>query len=115
MPIKADQILGQSIDIFHKRPEHQRKLLSDPSNLPHRASIQVGPETLDLLVSPIYDQNRQFLGSMVTWEVITQKLKMERDIKENAEREQAKAEEMAKILDQVNASATTLGARPPKN
>jgi methyl-accepting chemotaxis protein len=110
LPVKADQILGQSIDIFHKRPEHQRKLLADPANLPHRASIQVGPETLDLLVSPIYDQNRKFLGSMVTWEVITQKLKMERDIKENAEREKQKAEEMAKILDQVNASATTLGS-----
>ena len=47
---------------------------------------------------------------MVTWEVITQKLKMERDIKENAEREQQKAEEMAKILDQVDSSATTLGS-----
>ncbi len=110
LPIKADQILGQTIDIFHKRPEHQRKLLADPANLPHRANIQVGPETLDLLVSAIYDQNRQFLGSMVTWEVISQRLKMERDIKENAEREKQKAEEMAKVLDQVNASATTLGS-----
>src|SRR5262249_47539042 len=27
LPIKADQILGQSIDIFHKRPEHQRSML----------------------------------------------------------------------------------------
>ena len=110
LPIKAEQILGQSIDIFHKRPEHQRKLLADPSNLPHRTSILVGPETLDLLVSPIYDQDRQFLGSMVTWEVITQKLKMEQDIKENADREKQKAEEMARILDQVNGSATTLGS-----
>jgi methyl-accepting chemotaxis protein len=110
LPVKADQILGQSIDIFHKNPSHQRKMLGDPNNLPHRASIQVGPETLDLLVSPIYDQNRQYLGSMVTWEVITQKLKMDRDIKENAEREKQKAEEMARILDQVNASAATLGS-----
>ena len=30
LPIKADQLVGQSIDIFHKRPEHQRKLLADP-------------------------------------------------------------------------------------
>lgn len=110
LPVKAEQILGQSIDIFHKQPSHQRKLLADPNNLPHRASIHVGPETLDLLVSPIYDENRQFLGSMVTWEVVTQKLKMEQDIKENAAREKLKAEEMAKILDQVNASAATLGS-----
>jgi methyl-accepting chemotaxis protein len=110
LPVKADQILGQSIDIFHKRPEHQRRLLADPTNLPHRTNIMVGPETLDLLVSPIYDQNKNYLGSMVTWEVITAKLKMERDIKENAEREKQKAEEMSRILEQVNASATTLGS-----
>lgn len=110
LPIKADQLIGQSIDIFHQRPEHQRRLLGDPTNLPHRAQIQVGPETLDLLVSPIYDQNRTYLGAMVTWEVITQRLKMERDIKENAEREKQKAEEIARILDQVVSSATTLGS-----
>ena len=71
LPVKADQVLGQSIDIFHKKPEHQRKILSDPKNLPHRTSIQVGPETLDLLVSPIYDHQKNYLGAMVTWEVIT--------------------------------------------
>ena len=30
LPIKADQLLGQCIDIFHKDPQHQRRLLSDP-------------------------------------------------------------------------------------
>ncbi|MBL9090393.1 MAG: PAS domain S-box protein [Planctomycetaceae bacterium] len=110
LPIKAEQLIGQSIDIFHQRPEHQRKLLSDPRNLPHRAQIQVGPETLDLLVSPIVDESKQFLGSMVTWEVITQKLKMERDVRENAEREKQKAAEMATVLNAVNANAATLAA-----
>lgn len=110
LPIKAEQILGQSIDIFHENPAHQRTLLSNPANLPHRTSIQVGPETLDLLVSAIVDQNKNYLGAMVTWEVITAKLKLERDVQESAERAKEKAEEMARILEQVNGSATTLGA-----
>jgi methyl-accepting chemotaxis protein len=110
LPVKADQILGQSIDIFHKRPEHQRRILSDPKNLPHHAQIQLGSETLDLLVSAIYDQNKNYLGAMVTWDVITDKLKMEQEIKDNAERDKVKAEEMAKILAQVNDSAATLGS-----
>lgn len=38
LPVKADQMLGQCIDIFHKRPEMQRRLLGDPNNLPHRAT-----------------------------------------------------------------------------
>ncbi len=109
LPVKADQLVGQSIDIFHKNPSHQRKLLSDPSNLPHRTNIQVGTETLDLLVSPIFDQNKTYLGAMVTWEVITQKLAQERQIKEAGERERAQAEELRtkvdSILAVVNAAA----------
>ncbi len=77
LPVPVDQVVGSNIDIFHKDPEHQRKILSDPKNLPHRANIQIGPETADLLVSPIYDQKGKFLGPMVTWEVITAKLKLE--------------------------------------
>lgn len=110
LPIRADQLIGQSIDIFHKRPEHQRRMLADPNNLPHHTQIQVGPETLDLLVSPIYGQNKTYLGAMVTWEVITQKLKMEQDSKDAAARDQRKAEEMAKILNLVNVNANTLGS-----
>lgn len=110
LPIKAEQILGQSIDIFHKNPGHQRTLLSNPANLPHRTNIQVGPETLDLLVSAIVDHDKNYLGAMVTWELITAKLKLEREVQENAERANVKAEEMARILEQVNGSATTLGA-----
>ena len=101
LPIKADQVLGQSIDIFHKRPEHQRKLLSDTNNLPHRANIQVGAETLDLLVSPIFDHNKAYLGAMVTWEVITKKLQLERDVEEAAERERIQARELKEKVDSM--------------
>ena len=80
LPVRADQIVGQSIDIFHKSPEHQRRLLSNPNNLPHRAIIQLGPEKLDLLVSPIYDENKRYIGPMVTWSVVTEKLKLEAEM-----------------------------------
>ena len=73
LPCKADEIVGQSIDIFHKSPEHQRKLLADPNRLPVRTNIQLGPETLDLLVSAIYDHEGEHIGAMATWEVITEK------------------------------------------
>ncbi len=110
LPIRADQVVGQSIDIFHKQPEHQRRLLADPTNLPHSAQFQLGNETLDLMASPIFDQNKNYLGAMVTWQVVTAKIKMEQDIKANAERDAQKAAEMAHILEQVNTSACTLGS-----
>lgn len=109
LPVKADQVVGQSIDIFHKRPEHQRTILADQKNLPHRANIQLGDQTLDLLVSPVLDQNRNYLGTMVTWEVITEKLANERAIKEANEREKRQAEELRQKVDSILGVVTAAG------
>jgi len=78
LPCRVDEIVGQSVDIFHKDPAHQRSILSNPKNLPHRANIALGEETLDLLVSAMYDDEGEYLGPMVTWEVVTEKLKLEK-------------------------------------
>jgi methyl-accepting chemotaxis protein len=75
LPVKVENMIGQSIDVFHKVPSHQRKILSDPKNLPHKALIQVGPETLDLLVTPIHDRDGGYMGPMLTWSVVTAKVK----------------------------------------
>ncbi len=103
LPVRVDSMMGQSIDVFHKNPAHQRKILSDPKNLPHRAQIQVGPETLDLLVSAIYDNNQDYMGPMVTWEVITKKLEMEK-------RDKEMNEGMQEIIKQVTDKATILAS-----
>lgn len=109
LPIRAESIIGTSIDIFHKNPAHQRKLLSDPKNLPIRSSINIGPEIADLLVTAIYDQNKNYRGPMVTWELITDKVASERKLTEGAERERLQAEELqtkvGEILKVVNAAA----------
>ncbi|MFQ5720677.1 MAG: methyl-accepting chemotaxis protein [Acidobacteriota bacterium] len=76
LPKPVDQLVGESIDIFHKNPEHQRRIVSDPKNLPHRAKIKLGPETLDLLVSAIYDRAGGYIGPMVTWNVITRQVEL---------------------------------------
>ena len=75
LPVTADQLMGQCIDVFHEHPAHQRAILADPANLPHKAQIQLGPETLDLLVTPIMDGQGRYTGPMLTWSVITEKAK----------------------------------------
>ncbi len=75
LPVKADQLVGQCIDIFHKDPSHQRRLLSDPNNLPHNAQIKLGEEILDLLVSPVRDKDGEYIAAMLTWSIVTQKIK----------------------------------------
>lgn len=78
LPCKPDEVVGQCIDIFHENPAHQRRILSDPKNLPVRTNIRIGDQTADLLVSATYDEAGTFLGPMVTWEVITEKQRLER-------------------------------------
>jgi methyl-accepting chemotaxis protein len=80
LPVKADELLGSCIDIFHKNPSHQRQLLADPANLPHKARIQLGDEILDLLVSAIHGRNGNYLAPVLTWSLATDVVKREKDV-----------------------------------
>ena len=109
LPCQVDQILGQSIDIFHKHPEHQRAIVADPKNLPHRAEIKLGDETLDLSVTALMDADGHYMGPMVTWEVITDRknaeereAKIQREIKERQEDLERKVREMVDVFSAVS-------------
>ena len=82
LPIKADDLMGSCIDIFHKNPSHQRKMLGDANNLPHKAKISLGEETLSLDVSAIIDSTGYYVGAMVAWNVISDQVKMANNVKE---------------------------------
>ncbi|MBT5549615.1 MAG: HAMP domain-containing protein [Nitrospina sp.] len=101
LPVKVDELVGQSIDVFHKNPSMQRKILSDPRNLPHQALIHLGPEILDLRINPIIDTAGNYLGPLVDWSVVTEKVQMETKAKELAEREQKQAEELKRKVDSL--------------
>lgn len=82
LPIRVDDMVGQNIDIFHADPSFQRNILADYKSLPRRAVIELAGEKLDLLVSPTYDADGQYAGPMVTWDVVTQQIKSEREAAE---------------------------------
>ncbi|MFC3073503.1 putative bifunctional diguanylate cyclase/phosphodiesterase [Shinella pollutisoli] len=84
LTIKADDLIGSSIDVFHRRPEHQRGILSDPRNLPHNARINLGSEVLDLKVSAIIADDGAYLGPMLTWAIVTKEVEAERRIRQLA-------------------------------
>jgi len=80
LPEKVENLVGNSIDWFHKNPDHQRGIIADPKNLPYKALISVGPETLDLLVTGVIDEDGSYLGAMVSWDIVTAKLKTETEM-----------------------------------
>lgn len=108
LPVPANKLVGQSIDIFHKDPAHQRALLANPEvNLPRQAVISLGEEKLDLLVSPIRDKAGTYIGAMATWSVITQQLRIEQQVAETAKTVAGAATEFSAIASELGNSAST--------
>lgn len=77
LPVSSNNVIGQSIDLFHKNPDHQRRIVSDPKNLPLKTLVNVGPEMVDLSISAVFDQNNEYMGAMLAWEIVTEKVESE--------------------------------------
>ncbi|HAC34326.1 MAG TPA: methyl-accepting chemotaxis protein, partial [Gammaproteobacteria bacterium] len=78
--LNPNELVGSNIDMFHKNPHHQRQLLSDSTNLPHKANIKVGPLEFSLVVSAITDAHGEYIGATLEWSDITQQKDGERQI-----------------------------------
>ncbi len=66
-----DSLVGTCIDVFHKHPEHQRKMLADPGNLPHTVDIHVGRLTFSINVTATVDPSGNYLGNTLEWYDVT--------------------------------------------
>lgn len=69
------RIVGTCIDQFHKNPAHQRKMLADPANLPHRTDISIGELKFALNVGGIFDEDGAYVGNMLEWADVTEERK----------------------------------------
>lgn len=69
--VEPERLVGRSMDVFHKNPSHQRRIVADPKNLPWHTRIKLGAEVLDLHASAVYGVDGAYLGAMVTWSVVT--------------------------------------------
>lgn len=76
----AEHIVGTCIDVFHKNPAHQRRLLDDPRNLPYETDIKVGPLTFHIRVAAIHDLAGKYVGNTMEWSDVTALRARETDV-----------------------------------
>jgi methyl-accepting chemotaxis protein len=76
---KADQLIGSSIDGFHKNPAHQRGILSNFTST-HRATIKLGGRVFKLAANPVFNAQGQRLGASVEWTDITAEVRIQEEI-----------------------------------
>ncbi|WP_132255899.1 methyl-accepting chemotaxis protein [Methylobacterium segetis] len=105
LPIRVAEMLGSSIDVFHKNPKHQRQMLADSSRLPWKTKIKVGPEVLHLQVSAINGADGAYLAPMLTWSIVTAQVNMAREVSEVVEAVTSAAQEMQGSAEGLTRSA----------
>lgn len=69
----ADTLIGTNVDSFHKNPAHQRRLISNLTDV-FKTQLKIGPLTFALIATPVFDHNRVRLGTVVEWMDLTEEL-----------------------------------------
>jgi len=95
LPVPVGRVVGSSIDIFHRQPQHQHALLADPRNFPRTARIRLGPELLDLEINVLTDGSS--LAFLVSWSVVTERVQLE-------DQSRALADSVASTVSELEAS-----------
>ncbi len=68
----SDKLMGTCIDIFHKNPAHQRRLLDDLNNLPYQTDIAIGDLKFSLNVTAIINSAGEYVGNTLEWSDVTE-------------------------------------------
>ncbi|WP_411834786.1 methyl-accepting chemotaxis protein [Pseudoxanthomonas mexicana] len=72
-------LIGSNIDIFHRNPEHQTRVL-DQLRSTHRVQITVGGQIMQLIINPVTDADGQRVGFVVEWANRTAEVQIEQEV-----------------------------------
>jgi methyl-accepting chemotaxis protein len=75
----VDRLVGQNIDVFHKNPAHQQRLLDRLSGS-HPARFVAGGRHIAFTASPIFGDAGERLGTVVEWVDRTAAVNSEKEI-----------------------------------
>jgi len=75
----ASKLEGANMDIFHKDPSHQRRLLDRMSSTVS-SQIEVSGLTLQVIANPVLDASGERLGTVVEWANLTEEVAVEKEI-----------------------------------
>jgi methyl-accepting chemotaxis protein len=75
----ASNLVGVSIDTFHKNPAHQADLLANLNGV-YRSTLMIGGRTMTVIANPVIDTNGERLGSVVQWGDRTAEVAVEHEV-----------------------------------
>ncbi|WP_370280004.1 methyl-accepting chemotaxis protein, partial [Pontibacterium sp.] len=78
----VNNLVGTTIDVFHRHPAHQQQLLADPSRLPYTGQIKLPGVVLEITATMITNSEGEYRGNMVEWRDITDEIATENAIQD---------------------------------
>jgi len=78
----VNNLIGTTIDVFHRHPAHQQQLLADPSKLPYTGQITLPGVVLEVTATMITSSEGEYRGNMVEWRDITDEIATENAIQD---------------------------------
>uniref|UniRef100_UPI0026221E79 GAF domain-containing protein n=1 Tax=Nocardioides sp. TaxID=35761 RepID=UPI0026221E79 len=81
--VGVEDLLGTSLDVFDVWPEFHAGFVTPESELPFAAEMHFSGISLQMAVSAVYAEDGTFSGSMATWEMTTDRVKVAQEAEDN--------------------------------
>lgn len=111
LPCRVDEILGKRIDAFHANPEKVREIVSDPKNMPYYADIQLGDEVVGLMLSAVYDDQKNRIGTFASCRLVTKKIRTLETLKETTAALSFESTHLSDASRQMSGNLETVGRK----
>lgn len=75
----VDKLIGSNIDVYHKKPDAQRNIVSQLTGA-HEASLEIGGRTMQFIANPVLNDRNQRLGTVVEWKDRTGEVAIQKEV-----------------------------------
>lgn len=107
LKFNADKLMGENIDVFHRDPSHQRKLLAELKDT-YDTTMVVGSLTIRIIATPIFDENGERQGTVVEWANKTLEVAAEKAKEEQLKKDRILAMENGRIKTALDSVGTNV-------
>ena len=99
---RADELIGICIDVFHKDPSHQRRLLGGLKDTYRSNDMHIGGRVMRVIANPVVDDHGKRIATVVEWIDRTEEAAVEAEVQDIVSA--AKAGNLSKRIDTTNKS-----------
>jgi methyl-accepting chemotaxis protein len=111
LPVRAEQILGNNIDVFDRGATYSFGSLSDARSLPEEITLNLGSEMMAVKPVALSSDRGQRIGTMLVWNVTTDKAGVTEALNNGAQALAAASQELSAVAKQLTSNSEQTSAQ----